>query len=145
MNVEIVILSLILNLIKACFTSENKINHLFSSLQAQSLRKEPFIKENNGDDSMVKEIILNNTLIKVHSFEERTVNNSHEISVGFEVTSEAYHDIATLLYQGTFDVKVPERALSFRGTIGQYSTSITNLYEKGQVGNYSLTLLEVKN
>ncbi|MGQ3381041.1 DUF3219 family protein [Priestia endophytica] len=94
---------------------------------------------------MVKEIILNNTLIKVHSFEERKVNNSTEISVGFEVTSEAYHDIATLLYHGTFDVKVPERALSFRGTIKQYSTSITNSYEKGQVGDYSLTLLEVKN
>lgn len=117
----------------------------FSLHKQQSLRKEPFIKENNGDDSMVKEIILNNTLIKVHSFEERKVNNSTEISVGFEVTSEAYHDIATLLYQGTFDVKVPERALSFRGTIKQYSTSITNLYEKGQVGDYSLTLFEVKN
>ncbi|SMF70646.1 Protein of unknown function [Priestia filamentosa] len=145
MNVEIVIFSLILNLIKACFTSVNKINHLFSLHKQQSLRKEPVIKENNGDDSMVKEIILNNTLIKVHSFEERKVNNSTEISVGFEVTSEAYHDIATLLCQGTFDVKVPERALSFIGTIKQYSTSITNLYEKGQVGDYSLTLLEVKN
>ncbi|WP_019392539.1 DUF3219 family protein [Priestia filamentosa] len=94
---------------------------------------------------MVREIILNNTLIKVHSFEERKVNNFHEISVGFKVTSEAYHDIAMLLYRGTFDVKVPERSLSFRGTIEQYSTSITNLYEKGQVGDYSLTLLEMKN
>lgn len=94
---------------------------------------------------MVKEIILNNTLIKVHRFEQRKVNNFHEISIGFEVTSEEYHDIATLLYQGTFDVKIPERALSFRGTIRQYSTSTTNLYEKGQAGEYSLTLLEVKN
>ncbi|MBD8069885.1 DUF3219 family protein [Bacillus sp. PS06] len=94
---------------------------------------------------MVKEIILNHTLIKVKRFEERKVNNSYEISVGFEVTSEEYHDIATLLYQGTFDVKVPERDLSFRGTIREYSTSMTNLYEKGQVGDYSLTLLEVKN
>ncbi|ERN51394.1 DUF3219 family protein [Alkalihalophilus marmarensis] len=91
---------------------------------------------------MAKEIILNQTVIKVQSFKERKVNNIHEISVVFHVTSEEYHDIATLLYQGTFDVKVPERGLSFRGSIVQYSTSITNLYEKGQVGNYSLTLLE---
>ena len=103
------------------------------------------IKGKSGGDSMVREIILNDTLIKVHRFEQRKVNHFHEISVGFKVTSEDYHDIATLLYQGTFDVKIPERAISFRGTIQQYSTSITNLYEKGQVGNYSLTLLEVKN
>lgn len=93
---------------------------------------------------MVKEIILNNTLVKVHSFEHSKVNSFNEISVGFEVTSEEYHDIATLLYEGTFDVKVPDLPLSFRGTIQQYSTSITNLYEKGQVGDYSLTLREVK-
>jgi hypothetical protein len=98
-----------------------------------------------GDDSMVKEIILNNTSIKVHRYEQRKVNDIHEILVGFEVTSEEYHDIATLLYEGTFDVSVPEKALSFRGTIGQYSTSLANLYEKGQVGDYSLTLLQVKN
>ena len=94
---------------------------------------------------MVKGIVLNHTIIKVHRFEQRKVNNLHEISVGFEVTSEDYHEIATLLYQGTFDVNVPERDLSFRGTIQQYFTSTTNLYEEGQVGDYSLTLLEVKS
>lgn len=99
----------------------------------------------NGDDSVVNDIILNNTLIKVHRFEHRKVNQLHEISVGFEVTSEEYHDITTLLYEGTFDIKVPEEELSFRGTIGQYFTSISNLYEEGQVGEFSLTLLEVKN
>jgi hypothetical protein len=94
---------------------------------------------------MVKEIILNNTTIIVNRYEQRKVNNLYEISVGFEVTSEEYHDIATLLYVGTFHVSVPEKALSFRGSIGQYYTSLTNLYEKGQVGDYSLTLLQVKN
>ncbi|MBZ5748912.1 DUF3219 family protein [Metabacillus rhizolycopersici] len=93
---------------------------------------------------MVKEIVLNDTLIKVYDFKQGKVNDLYEISVCFEVTSEEYHDIATLLYQGTFDVKIPERELSFRGRIQQYSTSMTNLYEKGQVGNYSLSLLEVK-
>ncbi|KAA9023943.1 DUF3219 family protein [Niallia endozanthoxylica] len=94
---------------------------------------------------MAEEIILNNTKINVHRFEHRKVDHLHEISVGFEVTSEQYHDIATLLYEGTFDVQVPEEALTFRGTIRQYSTSISNLYEEGQVGDYSLTLLEVKH
>ena len=94
---------------------------------------------------MVKEILLNNTAIRVNRYEQRKVNDVHEISVGFEVKSEEYHDIATLLYEGTFHVSVPEKDLSFRGSIGQYSTSLTNLYEEGQVGEYSLTLLQVKN
>ena len=94
---------------------------------------------------MVKEILLNNTAIRVNRYEQRKVNDVHEISVGFEVTSEEYHDIATLLYEGTFHVSVPEKVLSFRGSIGQYSTSLANLYEEGQVGEYSLTLLQVKN
>ncbi len=101
--------------------------------------------EESEDDEMAKEIFLNDTLIKVQSFEHRMINNLHEISVDFEVTSEEYHDIATLLYQGTFDVRVPERALAFRGTIEQYSTSFTNLYKKGQVVEYHLCLLEVNN
>ena len=58
---------------------------------------------------MVKEIILNNTAIRVNRYEQRKVNDVHEISVGFEVTSEEYHDIATLLYEGTFHVSVPEK------------------------------------
>ena len=92
---------------------------------------------------MVKEILLNNTLIKAHRLEHRKVNQLLEISVGFHVTSKEYHDIATLLYKGTFDVEVPERNISFRGKIQQYSTSMTNLYEEGQIGDYSLTLIEV--
>ena len=94
---------------------------------------------------MVKEIILNNTSIKVNRYEQSKVNGLHEISVDFEVTSEEYHDIAKLLYEVTFHVSVPDTELSFRGSINQYYTSLTNLYEKGQVGDYSLTLLQVKN
>ena len=67
---------------------------------------------------MVKEIILNNTSIKVHRYEQRKVNDVHEISVGFEVTSEEYHDIATLLYEGTFDVSVPEKAYRSEERLG---------------------------
>ena len=97
-----------------------------------------------GDDSLVKEIFLNNTLINVVHYEDEKVDGLNKISIDFSVTSEEYHDITTLLYNGTFDVKVPERDLTFRGTIQQYSTSFTNLYVKGQVGNFKLSLLEVK-
>lgn len=91
---------------------------------------------------VVKEIMLDNACIKIDSYKEEMVNGLQQISIVFSVTSEEYHDIAVLLYKGTFHVKVPERDLSFTGTINNYSTSITNLYEKGQVGEYKLSLIE---
>ncbi|MDW0117523.1 DUF3219 family protein [Sporosarcina thermotolerans] len=94
---------------------------------------------------MVQEIRLNDTIIKISHFEKKKKENKIWISVTFNVTNEEYHDITTLLYKGTFDVKVPEKQIEFRGTIQQYSTSITNLYEKGNVGEYKLTLKEVEN
>ena len=97
-----------------------------------------------SEDRMVKEIILDNRLIKVNHYEQETINGLHQISIVFDVTSEDYHDIATLLYKGTFEVTVPDAVLFFRGTIINYSTSITNLYEQGKVGEYKLTLLETE-
>lgn len=97
------------------------------------------------EDTMVKEIILDDTFIKVHRYESKKVNDLYLVSVDFNVTSEEYHDIAVLLYKGMFNVKVPAQDLSFKGSIHQYSTSITNLYEKGKVGEYKLSLLEMRN
>lgn len=94
---------------------------------------------------MVKEILLNDISIPIVHYQEEIENGLHKILVEFKVASEDYHDITTLLYQGAFDVKVPETDRSFRGKIQQYSTSITNLYERGQVGDFKLCLLEVKN
>ena len=93
---------------------------------------------------LVNKIILDETSILVFKYEETIENGLQKISVDFKVTSEEYHDITTLLYKGTFDVKVPERNLSFRARIYQYSTSFTNLYIKRQVGDFKLVLLEVK-
>lgn len=101
-----------------------------------------FIK---GTIFLVKELLLNDISIPIDHYREEIENGLYKILVEFKVASEDYHDITTLLYQGTFDVKVPVRDLSFRGKIQQYSTSITNLYEKGQVGDFKLCLLEVKN
>nr|WP_106783195.1 DUF3219 family protein [Lysinibacillus timonensis] len=93
---------------------------------------------------MVKEIFLNERLFQLEHYQEGLVNGALKIDVDFKVTSEDYHDVAVLLYEGTFNIKVPERDLAFRGTIQHYSTSITNLYEAGQIGDYKLTLIEVK-
>lgn len=98
-----------------------------------------------GVVSLVNEIILNDTSIRIEKYKEELENGLHKIIIEFKVTSEEYHDTTVLLYEGSFDVKVPETGLAFRGTIQQYSTSVTNLYEKGQVGIFTLTLLEVKN
>ncbi|MFL0583944.1 DUF3219 family protein [Solibacillus kalamii] len=94
---------------------------------------------------MVSKIILNDRVIQLRSYEEEKVNGFYKVSVIFDVTSKEYHDIATLLYNGTFDVKIPEKELMFRGTIYNYSTSVTNLYEENQVGQYTLTLVEEKD
>lgn len=94
---------------------------------------------------MVNELILNDTVIKLDQYEEEKINNLYKITVTFKVTSADYHDITSLLYKGTFDVKIPERKLTFRGSIQQYSTSVTNLYEKDQVGEYKLSLLETSH
>jgi hypothetical protein len=92
---------------------------------------------------VVQEIVLNNMPIQIYSYEQEIVKGKTKISVDFKVTSEEYHDITTLLYKGTFHVNVPEEDLDFQGTIHQYSTSFTNLYEKGKVGDFSLSLIEV--
>jgi len=94
---------------------------------------------------VVNKIILDDTTIYVEHYEEEYLNGLIKITVDFKVTSEDYHDIAVLLYRETFDIKVPERGLAFRGNIQQYSTSLTNLYKKDQVADYKVTLLEKVN
>ncbi|MFG3613189.1 DUF3219 family protein [Rummeliibacillus stabekisii] len=94
---------------------------------------------------MISKMILDDRTIQLTNYEEEKVNGLYTVSVEFDVRSEEYHDIATLLYKGTFDVKIPEKDIAFRGTIHNYSTSITNLYNEGEVGQYKLILLEVKD
>lgn len=103
-----------------------------------------FIPTSKGGIILVKEIKLNDTVIPIEKYNEEIVNGFHKIHIEFKVASEDYHDVAVLLYEGTFTITVPEKDLTFKGTIIQYFTSITNLYEKEQVGDYSVTFLEVK-
>lgn len=99
---------------------------------------------------MVTEVELNDVEIKVTMYQEKTVDDPklgkpiQHIKFNFNVRSgEEYHKITTLLYKQTFDVKVPERNIAFRGTIESYSTSITNLYKENEVGVFTLELKEI--
>lgn len=98
-----------------------------------------------GSDCLVNEIILNETPIRVESYKEEKNEGLYDICVDFKVTSDDYHAMTTLLYEGEFDVKVPEKEWAFRGRIQQYATSITNLYIEGQVGDYHLCLREMRD
>ncbi len=107
------------------------------------------VLNNRGDVDMVTEVILNNVSIRVTGYQEEVITDKktgkelYKIILDFKVRSEEYHRITTLLYEKTFDVKVPERKLEFRGTINNYSTSVTNLYKENAVGDYKLELIEV--
>ncbi|MCE4051382.1 MULTISPECIES: DUF3219 family protein [Bacillaceae] len=94
---------------------------------------------------MAKQIKLDDTIIQVKSYTEEIQNDLHSIKIIFDVASDDYHEITTLLYKGAFHVTVAEKDLAFHAAIQQYSTSITNLYEKGNTGEFTLTLLETRN
>ncbi|RFU64202.1 DUF3219 family protein [Bacillus sp. V59.32b] len=93
---------------------------------------------------MVNEVMLDETVIKVTNYQEEVAEKTgaRQISFEFKVKSSEYHDITTLLYKGTFDVKVPEKELAFEGTILNYYTSVTDLYKENQVGDFHLVLVE---
>lgn len=97
---------------------------------------------------MVEKVILNDTPFTITNFHEETVVDQatgkelKRIGFDFEVTSDEYHDVTTLLYENDFRVEVPENDLDFQAAISFYSTSLTNLYEKDQVSDYKLELTE---
>jgi hypothetical protein len=93
---------------------------------------------------MANEIILDGRPIALNVFELTQVDGLRRISIEFNVTSEEYHDVATFLYKGEFEVEVPANQLAFRSKIVEYSTSVTNLYESGRIGIFRLVFLEVK-
>lgn len=88
------------------------------------------------------EIILNGKSIEGTDVEVKEINGQTQLSFHFQVTSEAYHDVTVLLYENDFHVIVPKKELDFHAAIGKYSTSVTNLYKEGEVGDFFLTLNE---
>lgn len=94
---------------------------------------------------MVQEIHLNNYILPINQYEETSINGLTRIAIDFKVTSENYHDVAVLLYEERFDVRVPANNLHFKGAITQYYTSVTNLYREGEIGDYHVTLQEISS
>lgn len=91
---------------------------------------------------------INDTEIHAFNFKEKlskqpgSQQQKRKISFDFKVTSEEYHDIAVLLYEMNFQIRVPAQELEFEASISNYSTSITDLYKPGQVADYYLELVE---
>ncbi|GAA3728986.1 YkvR family protein [Salinicoccus jeotgali] len=92
---------------------------------------------------MSQQVFLNDTQIPIKDYKLENEGGQRRLTVIFNVTSKDYHDIAVLLYERTFDIKLPSESLDFKGTIVNYSTSLDNLYEPGQTAEYRVTLQEV--
>ena len=97
---------------------------------------------------MSEMVIIDSLSIDALNFQEETVKKAgselKKVSFDFKVTTEDYHDVTTLLYKNDFMVNVPGKRLEFPAVIHNYSTSITNLYEAGAVGDFKLELIEQK-
>ena len=91
-------------------------------------------------------VYLNDRLIEAFQFSEEQAAEPRglKIILDFKVTSEDYHDVAVLLYEMEFHVRVPEKNLDFQAAITNYSTSVTNLYLGNEIADYHLELTEKK-
>ncbi len=88
--------------------------------------------------TMADSILLNGKEIRLTDYKEKPIyaegltsgaRDVEEITVKFNVTKDVYSETAGLLYEGTLDVEVPGRRLSFRGEIINFYSGIINLYE----------------
>lgn len=93
-------------------------------------------------------VLINETAIDATGFKQTIVTDEvtnqklQKVIFDFKVTSNMYHDMTVLLYGNDFAVKVPEENLTFHATILNYSTSITDLYQENEVGDFHLELIE---
>ncbi|WP_019415163.1 DUF3219 family protein [Paenisporosarcina sp. TG20] len=98
---------------------------------------------------MVSEVILDDYVLKVLDLKECDIEEDNQvlkkIQFDFKVRGgNEYHDVTVLLYKTTFDVKVPELDLAFKGTIINYSTSRTDFSDERNVADFHLEIVEVK-
>ncbi len=98
---------------------------------------------------MVNEVILDDYVLNVLDLKECVIEKDYQklktIQFDFKVRGgNEYHDVTVLLYKTTFDVKVPELDLAFKGTIINYSTSRTDFSDESNVADFHLEIVEVK-
>ncbi|GAA0327330.1 YkvR family protein [Bacillus carboniphilus] len=89
-------------------------------------------------------IIINDVSIEATNYKEERVGDKGRMKISFDFKVEhlRYHEITTMLYANNFKVKIPKKNLDFEAEISSYSTSVTNLYEVGAVGDFALSLIE---
>ncbi|WP_029191149.1 DUF3219 family protein [Ornithinibacillus scapharcae] len=89
---------------------------------------------------------INDLALKVEKIDYKVVEKHgrglQQLELVFKVNHEIYHDVTTELYKNNFQVKVPHMELEIEAEIENYYTSITNLYEKNSIGEFTLVLLE---
>ncbi|WP_075619096.1 DUF3219 family protein [Paenisporosarcina indica] len=95
------------------------------------------------------EVILDEFVLNVSNFKESVINKVGKelrtIRFDFKVRGGTeYHDVTVHLYKTTFDVKVPEKELAFKGTINNYSTSRNDFKDEQTVADFQLELIETK-
>jgi len=92
------------------------------------------------------EIYIDDLKVDTINLKQETVHkdgkNKRKISFDFKVRSDQSHEVTTTLYKNDFIVKVPEEGIEFPAVIHNYSTSITDLYVEGAVGDFYLELIE---
>lgn len=91
---------------------------------------------------MVTEIIIDDTILPITDYKQNEKAGKLHVFVKFNVSSDQYHDMTTMLYKDNFHIKVPQKNLLFEAKITQYATSITNLYKKDQVGVFKVNFTE---
>ncbi|SHG01739.1 DUF3219 family protein [Ornithinibacillus halophilus] len=93
---------------------------------------------------MSEQVIINGYTIETESLNERKAPETNQLilELQFKVKHEDYHEVTTLLYKNDFTVEVPTRGIKCNANISNYSTSVTNLYEKDSVGTFKLELIE---
>ncbi|CEA01287.1 hypothetical protein BN1048_01321 [Jeotgalicoccus saudimassiliensis] len=88
-------------------------------------------------------IVLDDLTLEVK--ELRRDEEEGTVYIEFDVTSEDYHNLSEHLYKEEFLVRLPgNNNEEFNAKIINYSTSIDNLYEEDNVGEYHITLKEEK-
>ncbi|RAZ67783.1 DUF3219 family protein [Planococcus maitriensis] len=93
---------------------------------------------------MSETIQLNGRQIETDQLELCSLaDGRRQLSCDFKVTSDAYHDIAVLLYEMNFRVGLPAEGLEFDAAISNYFTDTTNLYKGNEVADYHLELTEL--
>jgi len=97
---------------------------------------------------MAIEVILDDYVLNVTNFKEDVKNEKGNelITIAFDFKvrgGKEYHDVTVHLYKTTFDVKVPERNLAFKGTINNYATSRTDFTDEKSLADFQLELIEI--